>query len=136
MTLETAITLEVRALERLDLQGLRKEWRRRYGAPPKLRSPEFLRMLLAWRIQEAAFGGLDAQAKRRLRAPGPAGPSLQDGARITKEWQGRSYVVARVDSRFRWDGRDFPSLSAVALAITGVKWNGPKFFGLRDGDAR
>ncbi len=128
----TAITEEVRALERLDLEGLRTEWRRRYGRPPRLRSHGFLRLMLAWRIQSDVFGGLDAATKRRLRSPGPVQATVREGVRITKEWQGQTYIVDRAGGRFRWDGQEFASLSAVAFAITGVKWNGPRFFGLRD----
>lgn len=130
-----AITEEVRALERLDLEGLRAEWRRRYEPPPKLRSPELLRLMLAWRIQAAAFGGLDAMTRRRLRQ-GRGAPAKSDylgqGARITREWRGVDYFVETVDGGYRWDGTTYASLSAVAMAITGVKRNGPKFFGLRE----
>ncbi len=132
MSAELAITEEVRALSRLDLHGLRAEWRTRFGRPPKLRSPEFLRLMLAWRMQAAVLGGLDAETRRRLKAGGAVRPTLRDGVRITKEWEGRTYLVDRVDGCFRWEGRDFPSLSAIAFAITGVKRNGPKFFGLRE----
>jgi hypothetical protein len=133
-SLEDRITEEVRALERLDLAGLRDEWRRRYGRPPKLRSPVLLGLMLAWRIQAAAFGGLDATARRRLRAgPGAAAPAdrLSDGVRITRAWRGQDYLVETVHGRYRWNGSIYPSLSAVATAITGVKRNGPQFFGLR-----
>ncbi len=70
------ITKEVRALARLDLEGLRDAWRRRYGPPPKARSQELLRLSLAWRIQSEVFGGLDVVTRRRLRqSPGaPARP--------------------------------------------------------------
>jgi len=61
-----ALTLEVRALARLNLEELRTEWRRRYGPPPRLRSPELLAHLLAWRIQADAFGGLDAETRPQV----------------------------------------------------------------------
>jgi hypothetical protein len=129
------ITAEVRALERLDLEGLREEWRRRYGLPPKARSPELIRLSLAWRIQAEAFDGLDVVTRRRLRqSPGaPARPDhLGVGAKITREWRGVLHEVDRVADGFRWREQTYASLSAVAQAITGVKWNGPKFFGLRE----
>lgn len=138
MSREARITEEVRALERLDLEGLRQAWRRRYGPPPKVRSPELLRLSLAWRIQAEALGGLDANVRRRLRQ-GPGAPArtdyIGDGARIVREWRGVIYEVERVASGYRWNGQVHPSLSAVAQAITGVKRNGPKFFGLREGRA-
>jgi hypothetical protein len=132
-----AITEEVRALERLDLEGLRSEWRRRYGAPPKLRSVDLLARLLAWRIQATAFGGLDAETRRNLRRTGaPARErQLSPGSLIVREWQGRHHEVTVGEGAYRYEGQSYRSLSAVAHAITGVKWNGPRFFGLRAGRA-
>jgi len=130
-----AVAEEVRALERLDLEGLRAEWRRRYGPPPKVRSPELVLLSLAWRIQSEALGGLDVVTRRRLRQS-PGAPARSDhlgvGARITREWRGVNHEVVRVVDGFRWNGMVYSSLSAVAKAISGVKRNGPQFFGLRD----
>ena len=127
------VAQEVRALTGLDLEGLRNAWRVRFGVPPKLRSPELLRLSLAWRMQAEAFGGLDAATRRRLRAGVTVGrrDDLSEGARITKEWRGRFYQIDRTAGGYRWQGEVFPSLSAVATAITGAKRNGPRFFGLR-----
>ncbi len=131
------ITKEVQALEGMDLEGLRADWRRRYGPPPKVRSPELLRLSLAWRIQAQAFGGLDVATRRRIRQVGGAGQSdhVSQGVRITKQWRGQTYQVDRVDGGYRWAATTYASLSAVAQAITGVKRNGPKFFGLRASEA-
>lgn len=133
-----AITEEVRALDHLDLEGLRAEWRRRYGPPPKVRSPELVRLSLAWRIQAQAYGGLDVVTRRRLRQS-PGAPARSDhlgvGARITREWRGVIHEVERVAGGLRWNGTVYSSLSAVARAISGVKRNGPQFFGLRDTEA-
>ena len=129
-----AITEEVRALGRLDLQGLRAEWRTRYGSPPTLRSPALLRRMLAWRIQVAAFGGLDADTRRRLRQSSPlklATPGPTPGTNIRREWKGVIHDVSVVPDGFVYDGYQFKSLSEIARAITGVRWNGPRFFGLR-----
>lgn len=68
--LEQHISAEVAGLEGMGLEGLRAVWKTRYGPPPKLRSPRLLRLNLAWRIQAEAFGGLDAETKRRLRRGG------------------------------------------------------------------
>jgi hypothetical protein len=129
----TTFTEEVRALERLDLEGLRGEWRRRFGAPPKIRSHDLVRRLLAWRIQAAAYGGLDAETRRLLRQTGaaPRGPKLTVGARIAREWKGVRYEVQVVEAGFIHAGCHYDSLSEIARAITGVRWNGPRFFGLR-----
>ena len=127
------IRAEVRALEGLDLEGLRAEWRRRFGAPPRLRSSDLLARLLAWRIQEAWFGGLSPETLKLLGQRGAAGgPDLKPGMRLEREWRGQLQTVDVVEQGFRWEGRIYPSLSKVAFAITGVKWNGPRFFGLRD----
>ena len=136
MSRETRIAEEVRALARLDLEGLREAWRLRYGPPPKVRSPELLRLSLAWRMQAEVLGGLDTSMRRRLRQR-PGSPARADyigeGARIVREWRGIVYEVDRVVGGYAWKGEVHPSLSAVAQAITGVKRNGPKFFGLREG---
>ena len=132
-----AITGEVRALARLDLEGLRAEWRRRYGRPPTLRSIDLLARLLAWRIQAEAFGGLDAETRSTLfrKSLPVAAPTLMSGMRLEREWRGTTHIVEVADGGFRWEGRIYPSLSQVAHSITGVKWNGPRFFGLRQAAA-
>lgn len=131
--LQARISAEVAALEGLDLEGLRTEWRRRLGPPPALRSVELLRLQLAWRIQAAAFGGLDAKTRLMLRRPAimRAGSLCQPGDRLVREWEGVRHEVTATDEGFIHAGRTFDSLSAVARAITGVRWNGPRFFGLR-----
>lgn len=124
----------VEALESLDLDGLRSVWRARYGAPPTLRSPELLRLMLAWRIQAEALGGLDAETRRRLRRRGRVqaeGLELGVGAKLCRDWQGRRVEVVVEADGFSWAGRTYPSLSAAATAIAGTRWNGPRFFGLR-----
>jgi hypothetical protein len=137
MSVET-INEEVRALTRLDLEGLRAEWRRRYGWPPVLRSPDLVRHMLAWRIQVAAFGGLDAETRRRLRqssVPTPVSRGPTPGTRIAREWKGVTHEVEVVADGFSYAGRHFGSLSEVARTITGARWNGPRFFGLRAPEA-
>lgn len=138
MTEPSRIAEEVRALEGLDLEGLRAEWQLRYGLPPKLRSPQLLRLVLAWRIQVEVSGGLDAATRRRLRTGVSLGRTdhIRSGARIMREWRGRIYEIDRTPEGYGWEGEMYSSLSSLARAITGVKRNGPKFFGLRDGDAR
>src|SRR6185437_6945692 len=130
MATQADIVAEVQALERLDLEGLRAAWRERWGAPPKLRSVELLRHLIAWRIQAAAFGGLDADTKGRLRAPA-RGPEahLRPGQRLAREWKGRRHEVEIAEGGYLYQGQTYASLSEVARTITGVRWNGPRFFG-------
>ncbi len=126
---------EVEALERLDLQGLRAVWRTHWGAPPELRSTDLLRLLIAWRLQAASEGGLDRAATRMLARSGPTrseGLDLGEGAVLRREWQGSPVEVTVTADGFLWQGRCYRSLSAVATAIAGTRWNGPRFFGLRE----
>ncbi len=124
----------VLALESLDLEGLRAAWRQRWGAPPRLRSPQLLRHLIAWRIQAEALGGLgNSETRRLLRRSGTAvmGPGLQPGQRLTREWRGTRYDVEVVEGRLTHAGKTYKSLSEIARAIFG-RWNRAQFFGLRD----
>jgi hypothetical protein len=119
----------------MDLEQLREFWRRRYGAPPPLRSVPIMRMQLAWRVQAEAFGGLDQETRRALARTGSVeaeGKHLGIGARLSRTWKGRQVEVVVEEQGFRWNEQVFPSLSAAATAIAGSRWNGPRFFGLRD----
>ena len=125
---------EIESLAGLDLAALRSVWEDRIGPTPKLRSPELLRHLLAWRLQVEAFGDLDRETRRRLAARGPVeaeGRQFGIGAILRRDWQGQRIEVVVETNGFRWEERMFLSLSAVARAATGTRWNGPRFFGLR-----
>ncbi len=90
--------------------------------------------MLAWRLQAEALGGLDGETRRQLGRRGPVqaeGLGLGIGAKLRREWRGRSVEVVVETDGFRWEGRTYPSLSAAATAIAGTRWNGPRFFGLR-----
>jgi len=135
MSREDEVSREVALLESLDLEGLRKHWARRYGAPPSLRSVPIMRMLLAWRVQAEALGGLDRETRRTLARKGgikAEGLDLGIGARLTRHWKGREVEVVVESKGFRWEGEIYASLSAAATAIAGSRWNGPRFFGLRE----
>ena len=130
-----AATAQVRALGHLDLEGLRAEWRLRYGPQPTLRSADLLRRMIAWRIQVAAIGGLDAETRRRLRLNAPIKPVTPvptPGTKLSREWQGAVHEVQVLPDGFGYGGDRFKSLSEVARTITGARWNGPRFFGLRN----
>jgi hypothetical protein len=130
-----AIEALVAEIGTLDLDGLRSFWRERFGAPPPLRSEPIMRQLLAWRLQAQALGGLDVDTRKALARSGPVQPEGKHfgvGARLTRIWKGREVIVVVEEKGFRWDGELFPSLSAAATAIAGSRWNGPRFFGLRD----
>lgn len=130
-----AINAEVRALERLDLEGLRSVWRERYGPAPRLRSRELLGLMLAWRIQSEAFGGLDATTRRKLKTDTSGVRSnldLAPGTVLTREWKGVPETVRRTEAGYDWRGRTYKSLTAVARAISGGPRSGPLFFGLKE----
>lgn len=130
----------------MDLEGLRRRWRARFGraAPPAL-SRTLLYRALAYRIQADALGELNRgtiQALARLAddpdAVVPALPELRvmkPGTLLVREWAGALQTVMVMDAGFAWQGQSYDSLSAVARAITGTAWNGPRFFGLCKGPA-
>lgn len=122
-------------LETANLLELRAEWEQRFGTAPRLRSPDLLRSILAWRIQAAAEGGLD-RVTRKLLAGKAAGPELllPEGTVITREWKGQRHEVEVAEGSFIYRSERWKSLSEVARAITGTRWNGPRFFGLRDAE--
>jgi hypothetical protein len=125
------------AIETMDLLALRQLWAEHFGTPPPLRSVDLMRLSLSWRLQARVHGGLDARMRRRLRRPTKADPQsaidLPVGTQLRREWQGLSYVIEVTGEGFCWNGSTYASLSAVAKAITGTNWNGPRFFGLRKG---
>lgn len=125
---------DIAALESLTLNDLRTEWTKHYGSPPPLRSQDLLRLVLAWRLQASASAGLDAVTRRKLMRTGPVfaeGLDLAPGTMLKRDWQAKTQVVVVEKNGFRWNGNCYPSLSAVALAMTGSRRNGPQFFGLR-----
>ncbi len=121
---------------------LRGEWRRLFRtAPPARLSRDLLMRAVAHKLQEAAHGGLQPAAKRRLAgmaamlaADGEVGTApairLKPGATLVREWHGRSHHVTVLEDGFEHQGRRYPSLSKLAQAITGAHWSGPRFFGL------
>ena len=94
-----------------------------------------MRQLLAWRVQAQALGGINEPTRRALARSGPVqaeGRHLGVGARLTRNWKGREVTVVVEEDGFRFGDEVFSSLSAAASAIAGTRWNGPRFFGLRD----
>lgn len=116
-----------------------ERWRRLMKRePPRYASVEFLRFVAAYAVQERALGGLSPTAKRQLiaisRGQKPTQATgqirIKPGSRLLREWHGTTHEVIVTDRGFVWEGRTYKSLSAVAQAISGAKWNGPRFFGL------
>ncbi len=134
-------------LNDLTLDELRAEWRRLYrSAPPRL-SRDLMRRAIAYRIQEKAFGGLSAASKRKLkdhatqieitgRVRPDSRPVVRSGARLVREWNGRTYTVTVTEDGFEYGGKTYRSLTKVARVITGAHWSGPRFFGLNGTPAR
>lgn len=131
------ISEQVSSLINMGLSELRVEWEGRYGAPPKHRAPDLLRRVLAWRIQADAFGGLDATTVRLLgNQKAPLIVAEQPGTRLARDYAGRRHEVVVVEDGVVYEGKRYGSLSEVARIITGQRWNGPRFFGLRRENVR
>ena len=139
----TACREALARLLELDLGELRQRWRALYkaDASPHL-SRELLVRAVAYRMQEAALGGLRPQRQRQLRHVAQqinqtaesrrrARLELKSGTRLVREWRGRTYEVLVLDDGFSWQGTSYRSLSALARRITGTAWSGPLFFGLK-----
>ena len=133
-------------LKSLKLAELRVEWGRHFNEPyPKVRSADFLRRLIAWKLQERVYGGIPPDVKRELRRlakafernpdykPGPT-LGLSPGVVLAREWQGVSHRVQVLRDGFDYDGKRYGSLSEIARYITGTRWSGPAFFGLNKRD--
>ena len=132
-TPSNALEAEIRLIETMSLQELRTVWKARWGLAPRFRSADLLRRLIAWRLQTEVFGDLDDDTRMRLRRsaiPQPTG--LPPGSRLTREYQGKLHQVDVGEHTFNYQGATYRSLSAIARKITGTRWNGPRFFGLRD----
>ena len=123
----------IAAVATMTLPELRAEWQRRYGPPPRHRAADLLRRVLAWRIQADVHGGLDAVTRRMLEeSDRPVKVAPAAGMRLARDWAGRRHEVCVTASGVVYEGCTYRSLSEVARLITGQRWNGPRFFGLRD----
>lgn len=111
------------------------EWRQLTGSVVPKISPGLLRLALAYEIQAKAYGGLSRKTQQALdqhRRGKTQTRSAQPGMRLVREWNGRTHVVIiGEDTVIRWNDREWRSLSEVARAITGTRWSGPAFFGLK-----
>jgi len=129
------VAAEIAALETLSADALRERWRTLVGAAAPRVSPKMLRLALAWEIQARSSTGLARAASQTLDQLGRGQTRTQaatPGMRLVREWQGRVHVVTVDDDGIiRWDAREWRSLSEVARAITGTRWSGPAFFGLK-----
>ena len=127
---------------------LRAFWKERFAeSPPKMQSTDLLRRQVAWRLQEAVYGGLKNRTRRRLKELARAFdkdtghvpnamPQLKSGTTLTREWKGTKHTVQVLKKGFSYRGKVHATLSSVARSITGTRWSGPVFFGLKRGPAR
>jgi len=123
---------EIAALDRAECLD---RWRVMFGRlPPKYLSPQFMRRVLIWEMQNKALGGVSAKTTRRLKqiaAGKPVPASATPGSHLFREWNGRTYQVEVIDGGCVMDGKSWRSLSAIAKHITGAHWSGPRFFGVQ-----
>jgi len=137
-----ALARDLDTLAAMNLAQMRTLWSSRLERPypPSLRSPEIFRGLLGYRLREKHHGGLPVAVRkelRRIETKSKAGktddlvPRLNVGVRLEREWQGTLHEVDVVGGGFRHHDVVYQSLSEVARAITGTRWSGPRFFGLK-----
>jgi len=123
-------------LEAMDRTALARLWSELIGGDvPTSMSQPMQRRFLAFELQAKREGGLSAALRARLDRVAQAeerksSPTLQPGARLLREWNRTTHVVDVLPDGFRWNGATHRSLSAIARAITGARWSGPRFFGL------
>jgi hypothetical protein len=135
--LETNVDAEILRIDSMDVDALRRLWIRQHGErPPAAMSKGLLALALAYRLQEKAFGGLDARPRKTLRsfesASGKSPAFIKPGSMLVREYQGVVHEVEVVSGGYRWNSQTWASLTVIARAITGTNWNGPRFFGLRN----
>ncbi len=146
-----SVLRQLATLNTMTLEQLRQKWLDLYGSDPPPYKRQFLIKRLAYRIQELFYGGLSEGAKTRLMqiaqgdpvarvdrrvSDNPQGKSdILPGTRFVRIWKDRRYEVLAQENGFEYDGRIFRSLSAVTRAITGTRWNGRLFFGLKKSNA-
>lgn len=123
-------------LEELDKADLKDRWAKLTGRPVPRVSAAMLRLAVSYELQVRALGGLSRKAKQQLGQHGSGRITTRDirpGMRLAREYGGKVHVVViGDDSEIIWNDRRWNSLSEVARAITGTRWSGPAFFGLRD----
>jgi Protein of unknown function (DUF2924) len=140
---DPAIEAELGRLPTTPIADLRKRYSELFRAqPPQAFGPDLLRRSIAQRIQEKAYGGLPRTTQRlldQLVKQALAKPNgrlqlprrIKPGSELVRRWKGKSYRVTVTADGFAYDGKTFSNLSEIASAITGTRWNGPRFFGLR-----
>ncbi|MEO6609166.1 MAG: DUF2924 domain-containing protein [Aestuariivirga sp.] len=141
----TQVIQRLLALKSASTSDLRAQWRSLFGKEAPLYNRKFMESRLAYRIQELAYGGLKPQTQKRLaalaedhsetspvqRRQGRENNKPINGTKLVREYRGQDYLVTVTAEGFTFDGRPYKSLSAIARVITGTRWNGWTFFGLK-----
>jgi hypothetical protein len=124
------------------IAAIRDTWQRRFGEPPpRIQSGDLLLRLFAWRLQVETYGGLDEVTARQLHLMAtalsnetqtsvPEVSGLETGTILVREWRNAEHRVLVLEGGFELQGKRYESLTAIARAITGTNWSGPRFFGL------
>ena len=139
-----SIPARLAALKTTPLPALKAQWRDLFGSEPPGHNRKHLESRLAYRIQELAYGGLKPETVKRLEALGAVVADRNvtrkrtrhdatpiAGTKLIRDWQGVEHTVTVLTDGYEWQGRPYRSLSAAARAITGTRWNGLVFFGLK-----
>jgi len=145
MTNHDLIPARLAALKTTSTPDLKQQWRDLFATEPPPFNRRYLESRLAYRIQELTYGGLKPETIKRLEALGEQldGGNIVTrriradlkpiaGTRLIRDWQGVEQIVTVTQDGFEWQGRPYQSLSAIARAITGTRWNGWVFFGLKN----
>jgi hypothetical protein len=139
-----AVTAQLAALKSMPTPGLKARWRELFATEPPPYNRRFLESRLAYRVQEVAYGGLSAATQERLSAlaeqVGPKRSGRAEapnhrpiaGTQLIREWKGVEHCVTVRNDGFEYLGQPYTSLSSVARRITGTKWNGWVFFGIKN----
>ena len=141
------IGAELDRIRSLGPEELRQEWRRLYGGVAPRISRDLLVLAIGYRVQEIEQGGLGKATRRKLltiaktlrssgRVVATPSLSLKPGARLIREWGGRTHTVTVTEDGFEYGGMSYPSLTTIAKKITGAHWSGPRFFGLKAARSR
>ncbi len=139
-----SVLARLAALKTTPTPELKEQWRTLFGKEPPPFNRKYIESRLAYRLQELTYGGLKPETVARLEALGEqldggvvevrkkrADDRPIAGTRLIREWQGVEHCVTVLPDGFEWQGRPYKSLSAAARAITGTRWNGLVFFGLK-----
>jgi hypothetical protein len=143
--LTDTVLAQIAALKAMPILELKQKWRDLFDSEVPRYNRRFLESRIAYRIQERAFGGLKPETIKRLKAlaeeldggdPKRRRQTAKDGpisgTRLIREYQGIEYCATVRDDGYEYQGRPYKSLSAIARAITGTRWNGLTFFGLKN----